>query len=168
MKYFPYENYKLTTKLSVEEIKNRLCDIIEPKKYFRLSIFHSVEKKAYEGKVMSCRFKINRIMKGRNSWRPTITGEIENNMGATIIHIRMKMVFITSVIMLIFFGGLLISLFANLFGGVSEKIILPIGLVELIFLIILLYGTMTICFKLESIKSKTFLSDLLEAEEISE
>ena len=73
-KYLPYENYLLTTKLSIDEIRKRILDNIEPKKKY--SLFETYNStKVYEEELFNNIFKLNRIIvKRQDSFTPVITG----------------------------------------------------------------------------------------------
>lgn len=89
-KYLPFENYVMTSKLSVEEVKRRLADNIEPKKSLRLSVFNRGTNKPYEGEILGDTFTISRIINYRNSFLPVITGHISTFLGTTQINVKMR------------------------------------------------------------------------------
>ncbi len=163
MKYFPSENYLLSTKLSVDEIRTKISEQIVPKKLFMLSLFGERTTKPYEGTLTQEGFRINRILQGRNSWRPTITGKITKDTIGTKIQINMRMITIIEVVMFVFlgmFGFLFICLtYVSISKGNFKGETLGIFL-----FFILLYVIMTVSFKYESLKSKKFLVELFEAE----
>jgi hypothetical protein len=171
-KFLPFENYVLTTKLSLDEVYNRLAANVEPKKSFRLSIFTGNPTKAYEGEISKYAFRISRIITYKNSFLPIISGEILTLPGQTQINIKMKL----SPFVLIFAGfwlsivGLLsIYIIAGTFtkasqyssNGFTQQSLIPLGMFIFFCLLTL------ISFKVESGKSRKFLKTILDGEEKS-
>ena len=72
--YLPFDNYKLLTKLTETEVKDRIGSITQPRKTFRL--FSRTREKSYQGKFNDDTFKIGSIISGRNSFLPIIKGSI--------------------------------------------------------------------------------------------
>jgi hypothetical protein len=169
-KYLPFENYVITSKLSVEEIKNRLADNIEPKKNIRLSVFNRSSNKPYEGQILGDTFTISRIINYRNSFLPVITGQISKFLGKTQINVKMRpvtfvLIFISlwlGVVGLVCLGIILVGLIQFkqvLQNGFSPMILIPFGM--------FLFGCLltTLAFKAESKKSKEFLNRIFEGQE---
>ena len=89
-KFLPFENYILTTKLSVKEVCSRMESKTEPKKNFRFFAAKNNYSKPYEGKIAGNSFTIIRIINYRNSFLPVIRGTIESFVGITQINIKMQ------------------------------------------------------------------------------
>jgi hypothetical protein len=170
-KYLPFENYVLTTKLPAEEVYKRLDEKIALKKtsFFSFSNFRS--SLPYEGSLGANYFKISRVIYYRNSFLPVIKGEFSPTTRGTEIHINMQpegfvMVFISlwlGVVTLVCLGELLIGIvkFRQIIQqGFPPAALIPFGM--LLFACLMTYFG----FKLESKKSKKFLVELLDAEEI--
>ena len=88
--FLPFENYILTTKLSVAEVLNRLANNIENKQglsFFNLSRTYT---KAYTGQIIGTTFTMSRNINYRNSFLPVITGQITRYLGQTQIKIKMR------------------------------------------------------------------------------
>src|SRR5687768_10407578 len=98
-RYLAFENYVLTSKLSIEEIKRRLVNNIEPKKSFSFFGFNKSSNKPYKGQIIGDTFTISRIINYRNSFLPVITGRISTFLGKTQINVKMRPV--TSVLIFI-------------------------------------------------------------------
>ncbi len=170
-KYLPYEHYTLTTKLSCEEVHKRLADNIEPRKIAISQIFKYSYTKPYKGTILDNNFKISRIVKGRNSFLPLITGQIAPVSGRTQVVIKMRLpIFVFTFIawILIVWLGIYYPPLANLLNikhvssrGYGPVDFTPFGII--IFLLVLA----TISFKPESTLSKKFLAELLEANSYS-
>ncbi len=168
-KYLPIEDYIITSKLSVEEVKSRLADNIEPKKGLRLPISKRDSYKPYEGQITGESFTISRIINYRNSFLPVITGQLSTFLGKTEIKVKMKPVTLVIVFMSIWLGTvgfacvgiILVGLFQFkqlLQNGFSPMLLVPFGM--------FLFGWLltTLSFKSESKKSKEFLNQIFEAE----
>ena len=169
-KYFPFENYILTTKLPTDEVYKRLSDNIEPKKTIRLSILNRNSTKLYEGEITKESFRISRIISYQNSFLPTIHGDISTYFGQTQIQIKMRpvtfvLIFISfwlSIVGLVCLGTLLIGIFKInqiLRTGFSPILLIPFGM--------FIFGCLltNLAFKAESKKSKEFLATLLSGQE---
>jgi hypothetical protein len=170
-KILPVENYTLTTKLTVEEIRNRMANKVEPKKNFRLKLFSSTSSKPYEGYVTASAFKINRIISYRNSFLPIIGGQTYSVAGKTYIKIEMSILRWVIAFLIIILGFFIMGsmAFSSIFfsgskGTSPEKFMLHplfLFLVPLFFYFVIYFS-----FKFESKKSKEFLATLLEGEEL--
>lgn len=169
-KYLPFENYVLTSKLSVEEIKRRLADNIEPKKSLRLSIFNSGSSKPYEGHILGDTFTMSRIINYRNSFLPVITGHISTFLGKTQINVKMRPVTFVLVFISLWLGIVgLVCLGIILVGLIQFKKVLQNGFSPMILIpfAMFLFGCLltTLAFKAESRKSKKFLHRMFEGQE---
>jgi len=165
MKFLPFEKITYRTKLDSEEILNRIWEIVEPKKTFRMTgIFgSSSEHKPYEGSINGNSFSITRIIGYRNSFLPIIKGNIEENLRYTKVNVKMRLHISVFFFMSIWLGGVGIAcifFLASIFNNqeFEPAILIPFGM--FIFGYVLLTGS----FKYESIKSKKFLAELFEAE----
>lgn len=169
-KYLPFENYVLTSKLSIEEVTRRLADNIEPKKSFRFSGFNKSSNKPYEGQILGDTFIISRIINYRNSFLPIITGHISTFLGKTQINVKQRPVTFVLIFISLWLGivGLacLEIILAGLFQfrhvlqiGFSPMLLIPFGM--------FLFGCLltTLAFKAESKKSKEFLERLFDGQE---
>jgi hypothetical protein len=169
-KYLPVENYVMTSKLSVEDVKKRLADNIQPKGPIRLSAFNRNTDKLYEGHIFGDTFTISRIINYRNSFLPVITGQVSTVQGKTQINVKMSpvpvvLVFISiwlGIIGLVCLGVILVGLIQFkqvLQNGFSPMILIPFGM--------LIFGCLLTnrAFKAESKISKEFLNRILEGHE---
>ena len=162
-KWVPFEDYVFKTKLSVTEVYQRLSANIEPDKPLRKYSSTFMPSKEYEGTITENNFSINRVINYQNSFRPIISGTIENASGGTIVKVKMRL----HTAVLIFMA------YCCTFAGVFCTVILvnasDISAMNLGSLIpfVLFFGIlgMTIGgFKVESTESRRFLQELLEAE----
>jgi len=169
-KFLPFENYVLTSNLTVEEVTKRLEDKIDPKKGFVFSAFNKSSNKPYEGRILGNTFTISRIINYRNSFLPVIAGHFSTFLGKTQINVKMRpvtfvLIFISlwlGIVGLVCLGIILVGLFQIrqiLQNGFSPMILLPFGM--------FFFGCLltTLAFKAESKKSKEFLEKLLDGQE---
>ncbi len=169
-KYLPFENYVLTSKLSLEEVTRRLADNIEPKKSFRFSGFNKSSNKPYEGQISNGTFTISRIINYRNSFLPVVTGHISTFIGKTQINVKMQPVTFVLIFIFLWLGIVgLACLVIILVGLLQFQQVLQNGFSPMILISfgMFLFGCLftTLAFKAESKKSKEFLEQLFEGEE---
>jgi hypothetical protein len=171
-KYLPVEDYVLTTKLSPQEVHNRIAANIEPRAGIRLSLLPRHTSKPYEGQIYNNQFTISRIIHYRNSFLPIIKGTISSYLSQTQIAITMKPHSFVLVFMLVWMGfvglacvGILIALAIKgnrLFGGGFS----PFAFIPFVMLV---FGALLthFAFKMESKKARLFLAYLLQGQESS-
>lgn len=164
MNLLPYENITYKTALTPEQIVEKIQNVIEPKKTFRMTgIFSSKDHRPYEGEVDHNSFDIRRIIGYRNSFLPIIKGQIEQDINGTTIIVKMRVHYFVTVFMLVWYGSLgsafLGIFFSALFDGSFEYIgLFPLAMFFFGYL-------MTIVgFKSESEKSKKFLAKVFDSE----
>jgi hypothetical protein len=167
-KFLPFENYVLTTKLSVDEVLNRLANNIENKQDFNFSNLSRTYSKAYTGQIIGTTFTMTRNINYRNSFLPEINGQITTYLGQTQVNIKMRpmiflLVFISlwlGIVGLVCIGILLAGIFQFkqvIQNGFSPMLFIPFGMFA--FGCLLTY----FAFKGESKNSKEFLARLLES-----
>jgi hypothetical protein len=88
MTFFPSENIEYHTKLTKDEIISRINNVVEPKGIFWIFKKYSYGK-PYDGEIYENGFRIRRIIWSRNSFLPTIEGNILENEEQRIINIKM-------------------------------------------------------------------------------
>lgn len=118
--------------------------------------------KPYEGWLRGNSFKVNRLIMYRNSFLPTIKGEIVKEYRGAKVHITMRLHTFVLVFMLIWLGGVfafcIAALFTSAGGEMGAFILVPFGM------LLFGYGLSTAAFKYESKKSKAFFAEVLEVE----
>ncbi|MEG4505297.1 hypothetical protein QUA81_16050 [Microcoleus sp. F6_B4] len=88
----PFESLTITTSLTFSEVLHRLDEVVTTPKLFRVTLpFGSPPAKPYEGTISGKKFKINRIIIGRNSFIPIIEGDIHPQKFGCYIKIRMSL-----------------------------------------------------------------------------
>lgn len=168
--FLPFDNFKLLTKLSAPEVQQRVENITEPKKEFSFSAFKN-RIKPYEGKVTGHSFEISRTISYRNSFLPVIKGQVSTYLGKTEVAIKMRPVVFVLIFMCFWLGvvglvclGIIIAAMLHfrqlLEQGFSPGALIPFGMFAFG------YALLTIAYKAESQKSKAFLKQLFEAEEV--
>lgn len=155
-RFLPVEKYQIHTKLSVEEVKERVSSLL----------FSD-----YSGSLNGNVFKMNRSIKYQNSFLPDIKGTITVYAGKTEIDVSMTMNLFVRIFMIVYLSLLsipsliiLLALVRRLlhfyFKGLSPFIIIPIGM------LIVGYLLMMVAFKLEARKSKKDLNKIFRAEPV--
>jgi len=91
----PFEQYTLSTSMPVEQVCQRMLDHLEPKRSWSYTRSH--ETKPFQGKVSEAGFKIQQIIRYRNSFAPTIIGRYTTDKDRTFVHIRVRMPIVTLV-----------------------------------------------------------------------
>ncbi len=166
-KFLPIENYTLTTKLSVDEVRVLIENNTGPKESFGLFTSNNNSSRPYEGSITGNSFTISRIINYSNSFLPIITGTISRFIDKTEIKIKMRLQKFVTVFISVFMGALGIAFLVQLvyfvsnWPGKSYFLLLNI-FISFIFCSLLTY----FAFKKESKISKQFLAHLLEGEEI--
>lgn len=160
MNFFAYKSYTLKTNLTPEEIKLILLKNITTSKNVHISFFEDdTNTQRYEGKIYDDRFKISRIISGRNSFLPVIEGRIFKASSGAEIHIQMRLVVYTYIVWFVIMGFLLSSLFE-----ITNLMILrnqfSFGSLIVLFFLIFCYLFCILIFNWEIGKSKKFLKDL--------
>ena len=169
MKFFPFERLKITTKYSADEAISRLANVTEPRRYFR---WFATDHKPYEGKVEGYQFQISRVINYRNSFLPMIHGKVLPEMPGSSIRITMRPHGLVIAFMIFWLGSVGFFFLAMLVSFISSAtqnnmgdlsmLLIPGGMFAFGYALIL--GG----FKFESIKSKKFLRELFQAEEVEE
>lgn len=85
----PFRKYQFSTVMSPARAAEVLQEIAEPRKTFRWRI--PSDHRYFEGTVEHGRFKINRIIEGRDSFLPLIEGRFQRDGSQTIVTLNMRM-----------------------------------------------------------------------------
>lgn len=150
----PYQKFEIKAQLDREAIQQKLAEIVEPRNRLR-GVSH--DHLPFEGKVEGYFFKISRIINYNNAFLPILVGHIYDNLGASILKITARPVFV-----------MLVWPLAGLAGLISAPTLLYMG--ELTFLwaifpvFFFFYGVPTILFSWELNKAKKILNELLEVD----
>lgn len=163
----PFDKIVFDTKLSQEEVSNRLNAVIEPRKFFRISLSGKKNKMLYEGEIKGTSFKISRIINYRNSFLPVVFGEIISDGNQTRVIIKMRPSKSVIIFMTLWLGlvgllclGILISgilqLKQILKTGFSPASLIPFGMFAFGYSLIF-FG-----YRFEAQKTKDFLIKLFK------
>jgi hypothetical protein len=101
MLFAPFERLTIETPLTPEEARQRLAEVVEPKRLFR---FFSRDHKPYQGDLDGYHFEVTRIIHYRNSFLPVIKGEIRSGLGGSVIDITMQPHLFAIIFMTLWFG----------------------------------------------------------------
>jgi hypothetical protein len=160
MKLLPYEHVEYETKLSLEDIRERLAADLEPEKLFSLP--RNTYKK-FAGHFNDNVFEIRPIVEGRNSFLPMIKGTVydEGNRRIVIVQMRLHLVII---LFLCIWYGLLVKITIPFIEELITKgeynpIIPAIALFYLFPYVLTMIG-----FKPEAEKALDYLKELFENE----
>ena len=106
----------IISNLTQTEIIKKLSEIVDSEQRFFFSYPNQAKK--YTGKIDNKRFKIHKIIKGRNSFIPFIQGEISDNVSTRKIEFTMRLHFIV-ILFLLWVSGLVLYYFIknNDYGG---------------------------------------------------
>ena len=163
MKFLPTENITYKTKLKDTEVINRLSDLVEPERKFRLGLLSSGSTKPYEGQISGQTFDIKRIIRGRNSFLPIIKGIIQRDLNGTTITVKMRLHIFVMFFLCIWCAVVGLGCIAFLTKAFNNSkfdttAIIPFGM------LLFAYVLTMVGFKSESNKSKKDLQKLFEAE----
>lgn len=161
-KVLPFEKHILRTRLSKEQVIEKLKESVEPEKSFGFGSINFSYTKPYVGRINGETFEIKRAINYRNSFLPLIKGVVNSDIGRTKIDISMKPHDFVIAFMAIWFGGVTIGCIATTYVMLTDDFnpFLLIPFAMLLFGIALVVGA----FKTESSKSKKDLLTILEAE----
>lgn len=165
----PYEQFTIETSLLADEARDRLVQVTEPNRLFR---WWWTEHKAYEGNIQGYQFSVSRIINYRNSFLPSIAGQIQPARSGCSIRITMRLhiVVLAFIALWLAGGGLLLFLFlgsliASGFKGSGDLSFTPEGILIAAAIFVLVYGIVLLAFRFEAAKSKAFFYQLFQARE---
>ena len=159
----PYEKQEIPSEKSPAEVMDGIKDITQEQE--RLSFtairFIQSDKRKFAGEIKEDTFRISRIIIGRNSFLPVISGKVEKSDAGSKTLLQMGLSKITAVFMGVVFLIILIAALVPLIAeGVtpktSEQLLVWVG----VFLAI--YAFMTISFRLEVSKAKKLLGGIFK------
>lgn len=160
MKLLPYENVNYETELSLEEIRERLAEDLEPEQLIR---FFTKTNKKFEGRFSANGFDIRPIIEGRNSFLPMIKGTIYDEGAKRRVNVTMKLHFFVIGFFCIWYGTLVSATGPFLARIITEKESNALTPVILLFYLFP-YGLTMLVFKLESEKALNYFEELFERE----
>lgn len=162
----PYQNFKVKTYLTPDQIQRKLEDTVRPSPPF--FSFGSSDKPFY-GKITENHFKIYRIISYRNSFLPSVEGKIQADGNGSIIDITiqsdMRIVGVFMLIFLIVFPcavfnvGTVVTDFVT-HPGTTALFALLNRIFWMSFLLISIYGMIQLFYLYEAAKAKSFIGKL--------
>ena len=165
-----YERLTIKTSLTPQAAQQRLSEQVESRKFFGRWFWE--KHKPYEGEVDDERFLILRVFYSRNSFRPVILGKFEPAMGGCLVKVTMRPdLFVLAFIVLWLFlwcgltAGALGGEFSSMESLSQMSLNIMLGFVAVPFFIGIV---MLISFKIEAARSKRFLLELFEGQEVDE
>jgi hypothetical protein len=169
MKFLPYERITIRTRLSSKEAGEKLHEVIEPKRFVR---WFEVKHKPYQGDINDSHFEVARVIHYRTPSLPIIKGEIQPEARGCSVHITMcpagavvALVMVQLGIIGYYLLSAIVSVISAALQGATQdpsRLLIPGGL------FVLVYTFFVGLFKFESIQSKEFFRELLQAEEVEE
>ena len=160
----PYHRLVFESQFRKEEIIRRLSAEVARRR-ISFGIFENRREK-FEGEVSETGFKINRIIRYRNSFRPVIEGEFSPLVKGVRIDVRLRLHTMVMIFSLLWLGFGLVASGAVIFqfistGGFATGMFIPIAM--WLFYIPL----MTIAFGVEANKAVKLLSEIFAADAAS-
>lgn len=163
MRFFPYENFYIITRLTPDEVHAKLEEVVSPNGPMIFNFFSTSDgglNTPFKGYVNNGQFEFKPNIIYRNSFLPQIKGSTEAYNDGSRIHIKM-----TLHVLLMIITGILLTV-----SGIAFLVSLPRlinnNAPDIIpcFVFMFVYLLATGAFKSESISSKSFLAALLEGE----
>lgn len=84
----PYQKFEIKTRLEQELTRQKLAEIVEPRKLMRFGL--SRNHNLFEGEIEGTSFKISRIIHYRNSFLPILVGQIQDDLDASTLQITAR------------------------------------------------------------------------------
>jgi len=163
MKYLPFENITFETKLKREEVQKRIKEVTVSQMFGMVSTFESSSHKHYVGTIRENSFSLIRIIRHKNSHFPRIYGVIEQGLDQTKIKVKIKFHIMITIFMFMVFVPVGINCLIALPKIFNSQNFDPTNLLPFAFFIIG-YAFFLGIFNYESIKTKEYFTELLEAE----
>ena len=162
MLLLPYENITYKSELSAEEAMVRLTSWVDKE-----APFWPLPKKAYNGDITDNNFKIRRTIWYNGVSLPRIIGSVHSINGGSQIIIKMRLSYITMVILCAFALFMPVVCFISSPPGYKLENLRG-TLVANCLVILVLYLFATIPFKVESYIARRDLKKIFEAEIVEE
>jgi|SRR5579859_4456034 len=154
MKYFLFEKYTLTTRLTVREARERLETQLEPGRNWPFLSRNATQP--YIGNVENENFTIRRALVWNNPWQPVINGRFQNDQPGAILSIRMQPHILPLIFLAVwtFFITCLLIGFLNSLSPVMS--VVPLGM------LIFAYMAIIRTFNRETAITKAFLTTIFQ------
>jgi hypothetical protein len=131
----PFRKFEFSTPMSTAHAARLLLEIVEPPRKWGWPT--STKRGYFEGRVAGSRFKILRIIRYQNSFRPIIEGNFRRDGLATIVTLKMRLVwpivpFWFSIILFLAWSSVAVD--SRLAGSFGARMFL-LGMVLFIYLV---------------------------------
>ncbi|AUT01436.1 hypothetical protein CLI64_14130 [Nostoc sp. CENA543] len=156
MKILPHDTFTITTPDSVNIVRQRLSQKVEPPKAFRFYTKHA----PYEGSISEDGFQISRIIHYRNSFLPMIRGRFEVQSHQTLIHVEMNIHPFVMAFLGFWFFFWYSAVIPILFTGSIPNHITPIFVSMPILMLFICWGS----FWYEAKRSRTELTQIIQGQ----
>ena len=158
MALVPFERLTLRSRLKSDELYRRLAAAVEPARWYR-NPFSREQHKPYEGEIAPNGFRINRVIRYRNSFLPTIIGRIRADEAGSEIEMVLRLHLAVAVFMVVWLGG---AAAAATVGAVEvlRGHPSPAGLIPLA-MFVFGYVLMQAGFVVESRRAKRFFDEVI-------
>lgn len=144
----PYQTFEIKTRLSQEAARQKLQEIVEPRKLMRFGL--SRKHNLFEGEIEGTAFKISRIIHYRNSFLPILVGQIQDDLDASTLRITARLHWFVALFWTFF--ALAVAAGGLIAGDPSELwVILPV--------FFFFYVVPTAAFNFELYKAQTLLNE---------
>ena len=167
MKYFPFEKLTFESNLSPEQIKVGLDKRVVSKTQNKGEMMPGYKSKPYVGYITIDKFKINRIIRYQNSFKPFIKGTYNATGVGTQVKLTMQMSTAVIIFSIIWLTGVSIGALVSIVNLYTEATFNAMHLIPFA-MILLFYLLTTLCFKYESLKSIKHLEEWFEAKALQD
>jgi len=168
MQLLPYQNFKIRTYLTPDQVYQKLQGAVRPNRPF---FSFGTSDKPYYGKITEDYFKIYRIISYRNSFLPSTEGKIQPDGVGSVIDITiqsdMRVVGLFMLVFLVVFpcavfnmGSVLTEFFTH--PGTTTLFSLLNQIFWIGFVLVSTYGMIQIFYLYEAAKAKSFISKIVE------
>src|SRR5262245_60494454 len=153
----PYKRFVIQTDLSCAQAADTLRQFVGPRRIG--SRFWFRDTSDFQGEVLPDRFKIQRVIRYRNSFLPVLHGSFTTNGNETLIDVRMVVnPFVLACVLLLCSGvviGIAKAVFVFLHDGVPDR-----RLLFLFFMLLFIYLLIFLGYGSEAEKSESMLKEI--------
>jgi hypothetical protein len=153
----PFRRFEFVTAFSPAHAAKILEEIVEPPR--RWGLRTSSKRGFFEGKIAGSRFRINRVIRHRESFRPIIDGRFQRHGRGTTVLLTMRLAWI---VMALWFG-ILAFLFWSSVSVDSTVAPTFAARVALLAMTLVMYLIASVCFAIEVRVAMKRLLELLRA-----
>lgn len=153
----PFRKFEFFTAFSPVHAASVLEEIVEPPRKWGLRT--SSKRGFFEGTVAGSRFKINRVIRHQESFRPIIEGRFQRHGRGTTVVLTMRLAWI---VMALWFG-ILVFLFRSSVSVDSTVAATFAARVALLAMMLVMYLVASVCFAIEVRVAMKRLLELLRA-----